>query len=326
MITIKKIYKNLAISNNQKKEKKMSKELKAKFDSFWIVCLTTFFGYLGKYRISMLFSKLRDKHDDNTIIDNNTNSTNFTNFYFYFSNETNDNNSYSLGAYDDKTLYLFICGIYVSFILISIILYSIFECCIISKKKNEIIDDSESINSINIEKKNSNTKKGICEKIFECCCIHKLYFEIFNCLLYIESNRIDNNIRSIRCRTACGETIKHYCNEVFCNILSNEENEIKCCCPCCKDYNEEDYDKQVQCFCYCYQEKGCCSWIDKFITNEIQKEIVPFMILYFISNLIIIGCENEYEHMIVNNEFNFEKKKGFFFSFFWFIYYFHYID
>jgi len=81
----------------------------------------------------------------------------------------------------------------------------------------------------------------------------------------------------------CGETIQNYCSNVCANsiglICNNKIKEFKCkCCNCC-EYNEEDYDKDTQYFCYCYQEKGFCEWLDKFITKDIQKEIIPSMVL-----------------------------------------------
>ena len=313
MFTVKEIYKKLAISNNQKFQRNTSNKLKTKFDSYWIVAITTFVGYMIRYGISIFFSKIRDNnYEKNNEINNNknyTNYTNFTDFFFHSNNETNETN-YSDVAHDDKTLFLFIYIIYIFCIVISIILYTFFKCCIVLKKGKQIIENVKNTKSINNEGMISNQKKSKCELLHEYFCIHKIFFEIFNCIFYIETKKVDNSKCKIGCCSACGGIIKHYCNESICNIFSSEDNEINCC-PCCKDYNKEDYDKKVQFFCYCYQEKGFFSWLDKFITNETQKKIVPFMFLYFISNLIIIGSEKKYKDKIENNKFSLQEKKSF---------------
>ena len=292
---------------SSKIEKKMSKESKTKLDSFWIVCITTFAAYMIKYRLTIFISNLRDNNEEeNYKKDNNTVPIDFLN---YMDNKTNNNTIHSF-SFNDKELFLFICGIYFVCILVSILIYWIFKCCIISDKE----ENNNSL-SINNEEKKLKQKKDKSRKCLELCYIYKKFFEILNCFFYIESNIIDNKNRKIGCCTVCGETIKHYFNEAFCNILNNVDIEIKCC-SCCKDYDQEDYNKNQQCFCYCYQKRGCCDWIDKFITNETQKEIVPCMILYFISKLIIIGCEREYENMIENGLFNVERKNNFVLYFF----------
>ena len=92
------------------------------------------------------------------------------------------------------------------------------------------------------------------------------------------------------------------CNSFMSCVFCHEENpdptdiiNCCCCCSCCLEYDEDDYDKDKQFFCYCYQVKRKQKWLNKFLTNEIQMKIVPYLIEYFILRLSIIGFEKQYE-------------------------------
>jgi hypothetical protein len=82
----------------------------------------------------------------------------------------------------------------------------------------------------------------------------------------------------------------------------SQKKKFKCKCSNCCKYNEDDYDKDTQNFCYYYQEKSFCEWLDKFITNDIQKEIIPSMVLYFLSRLVTIGSEEDFNNKKDNLE------------------------
>ena len=82
-----------------------------------------------------------------------------------------------------------------------------------------------------------------------------------------------------------------------------------CCCCCCIEYNEEDFKKDNQFFCYCYQAKRSYSWLNKCLTNEIQQKIFPYLIEYFILRLSIIGFERQYEF----NHIDFEIEENYIF-------------
>lgn len=140
------------------------------------------------------------------------------------------------------------------------------------------------------EKKHKNKNKGK-------CCVWKSFFQIFNCIFYIESTDVENKNKIGNCKL-CGETFKNYCDNCYCS------------CFCCK-YNKDDYDKDSQLFCFCYQEKGYCDWIDKFLANDIQKELLLCMILYFISKLKTIGYEKEMKNINENEGFNLLEKMEF---------------
>ena len=184
---------------------------------------------------------------------------------------------------NEKYIFLILCAIYIFLILLSIILYSIFKYCI-------------------FENKNSEKCNFKCNKY---CCICKIFFKIVNCTFYLENIEVKNSKKTKNCKL-CGETIQNYCSNVCANsiglICPNKIKEFKCkCCNCC-EYNEEDYDKDTQYFCYCYQEKGFCEWLDKFITNDIQKEIIPSMVLYFLSRLVTIASEEDFNNKKDNLE------------------------
>ena len=128
-------------------------------------------------------------------------------------------------------------------------------------------------------------------------------------LLHLVRNAIDHGIESqeqrkllkkdpkekIGCIRLCLKSIKNCCNEAVCYTFKNCEEDCECCCCCCCDYREEDYDKDSQFFCYCYQAQRKSFWCNKFITNDTQKKILPFMIEYFLLQLITIGFDKQIE-------------------------------
>ena len=151
--------------SNPKIERKTSKEIKKQFNSFWIVSIITLLGYLGKYGISIGFFNLKRKNDekyfqnDNATDYNNTNHTNINEFVFSLNNESitpiiNESYYYIIDEYD-KDLFFYICIIYFISISLSIGIYSIFKCCVITKKETDILP-----NIIN-EKNSSKSKKNL---------------------------------------------------------------------------------------------------------------------------------------------------------------------
>ena len=307
ILETKQCYKIIKEINSRKlKILKNSKESKRKYNPFWIISVTTLLGYLGKYAILIYFSNLKVKNDekyvrnDNTTDYNNTNQTNITEFNAIFSNEKNNsqiNELYTNIIYEyDRDLFLYICFISFISIFVSIILYWFYQSCIFKKKE--------------VEKKTGESQNSC----LECCCVHEISFGLFNCFFHIESFINSKNERKVGFCTQCGESIKYYFNEALCSIVNNEEYQTNCC-QCCKNYNEDDYDKKIQFFCYCYKEEGLCSWITNFIVNETQKEIIPGTIFYFISKLMIIGSERLYEDFLKNNYSDIQKKKNFAISF-----------
>ena len=277
------------------KKKIIDKNQQIESNCFLIVSRTTIYICFLKYIINKYLI------DDaiTQYYNNYNNKTNQTNINISADNFTE---SYEI----KKAFFIKIYKIYFMLIIISIILYSIFKCCALTKKDESKLDNSinsnnnslpsSSIISLN-KKRNSNC--------YNICCVWKFFFELFNYIFYFESTVVQKKRRKVGCCKLCGETIKNYCDNAFCNIINCQQNKLKCCCCCC-NYNEDDYDKDTQCFCYCYQEEGFCSFIDKFITNDTQKTILPSIILYFLINLMSIGSEKEFMDKMLMNDENYE--------------------
>jgi len=266
-------------------EKKYLK--KESYNSFWFVSVTTMFGFLGKYFISIYISDFKKKNDEKYIQPKNeteeNSNINQTIIMHFLLNETIDNRTIITNQYNfNQKLFLILYSIYILFTLLSIFFYWIFEVSILIKKKDD-------------EEKN---KKEKCT--WECEC------KFINCLCYCERIPLKNGKPKVGCCKLCIETFNNYCELLCCNNIllncGNKKNEKHCCI-----HNENDYIKDYQCFCYCYQQKRFCNWFDKFIINDTQKEIIPCMFLYLIAKLITIKNDNEFENMIENN-LNFGEK------------------
>ena len=108
-----------------------------------------------------------------------------------------------------------------------------------------------------------------------------------------------DNCCKLSCQLCC-ETLNNYCSNLICNMCGCRKNKTENVCCCCSNYDEKHFDKDIQCFCYCYQEKSLLNWINKFFINKTQKTIVICMVLYFISKLSVIGCQNKYENILQN--------------------------
>ena len=174
-----------------------------------------------------------------------------------------------------KIFFIIIAIIYIVNILISIGLYCIFVQIF---EKNEIKDE-----------KGKETSISICQ-----ICGYIIYSK--NVIL----NDIGRCIRCCKCIKLCGETFHKCFEKVICeNILNNSCSSN--CCKCCQ-YNENDYEKNKECFCYCYQKDRKHKWIYNYMTSDIQKKIMPYMLEYFVLQLTTIGFEKEYENFIEYNK------------------------
>ncbi len=74
----------------------------------------------------------------------------------------------------------------------------------------------------------------------------------------------------------------------------SKKKDYEICCNCCCQYKESDYRKNKQFFCYCYQAQRKYYWFNQFLTNDIQKKLVPFMIEYFLLQILISAFEKKY--------------------------------
>ena len=181
---------------------------------------------------------------------------------------------------DIKKLYFYsIIGLYSISVFISIGLYSFLKLIFTKNQKNE-------------KKENSYRVCEICGYI------------IFSQNKITEEGK---NRRCCDCCSLCFKSIKNCCNQAGCSIFrrmnkyANIVPICECCCCCCCDYNEDDYQKKKEFFCYCYQSKRKSNWCNKFITNETQITLAPYMIEYFLIQFSIIAFDKHYEKNKINN-------------------------
>jgi len=272
------------ITDEQKQkllEERISKKEKNKFDFFFMICITTIIGYLGKYGMNLLLNYILKT-------------------YIYH----NDDNF-------DKRIFMFcIMGLYTFSLILSIIIYQIYKCSIFEydkkneNKNNKIIKISQICGYvIYTEKKNpkvparKNCCRLCCESQQNCCnetfgnliplfecrefCLCSICYDCCDCCDCCECWHYFND----RCDDCC---------EDCCNWCENPDCYCSCMCKKCK-YDPDDYGKSEEVFRYCYKAERCCSWCNKFMANDTQKTIFPFMIEYFILQLSTIGFEKHYE-------------------------------
>ena len=147
-------------------------------------------------------------------------------------------------------LLYFIC------IIVSIIIYSIF---------------------VNIFK---NTKKDQKENEYRICQISG--YIIYSQDIKKEREEKPPSVKSIK--LLC-QSIQNCCDKiVYSGLISlircgnKEDNDInEClpfCCTCCCLYKENNFEKDKEFFCYCYQEKRRYKFFSEFISNDVQKKLV----------------------------------------------------
>ena len=291
-------------------------ERKKKFTSLALFSLANFFGYMGKYGIGIGFTYYKQNYISsiNKTLNNNTNNENVINILnnYQVNNDTDipitDNIDINSEITElNQNIFVYIGIIYIACVLLSVFIYFILIYCFFEKKAKK-------------EEKEENKEKACCQ-CCSCCCTNCCeYCKCCNCcncnccfcniilglsgyIFYLErgilledKELIREKEKRIGCCQLCCETINHYCNDVFCfmcNCCNKTENDC-----CFYKYNEDIFDKDAECFCYCYQEKSVFYWVNKFFINETQKEIVICMFLYFFSKLSIIGCQEKYENVI----------------------------
>ena len=295
----------------QEKEKaKANVKKKSRFDSFFMVCITTIIGYFVKYLINLIISEKR-----NLKIDKYITLTNCGNDTDCFNNIIRDNNlsvsNKNLfndlidNIYEDgQNSFYIILFIYGGCIASSILLYTFFVCIF---DKREISQDEEI-------KKNKYRVCEICGYIIysqniifdpyppKCECLRLTCETFVNCM-----NMAICTIGKCKCCKNCDdvdeENSKKKDEDEDDKYIMEQENKI--CRNCCLEYKEEDYLKNQQFFCYCYQAQRKHYWVNKFLTNDVQKKLFPFMGEYFILQLLICAFEKQYFQQF---EDNFETK------------------
>ena len=273
-------------ANFMKRYKRLENEIykkeKNKFDFFIMICLTTTFGYLGKLLMNLVLDSI-------------------------LSHIYGDN-------YEKRIFLIVIMFLYGFCMVISTILYYIYER-----------------STFSLDEKTKEKKKDIkicqmCGFILYCETQKLKEPEKENCCFFNKSEKSkvvvksnyqsnndenENNPNNNCCYSCCEytkgccilfcESIQNCCYETFgyllsillsiCNSCNSQSMHI---CKSCKS-NDIDYKKNKECFCYCYKARRKSLWCNKFFTNMTVKNIFPFMIVYFILQLITIGFEKQYE-------------------------------
>ena len=254
-------------------EEKLDKRKKNKFDFFFMICLTTIFGYLGKYSMNLLL--------------------NYDKRIFLF---------YIMGLYGISLIF--------SILLYFIFRLVIYENDQKDGEKEgkKIIKICQICGYlIYSEKKQAKiTQRNCCclcwESFQNCCNQTFCYFfsvigcdELCSCFDYCCCCGCCMCCYCCNCCDICCE-----CCECDCECYDDFRDwrdDPHCDCSICKNcrYNQNDYRKNEDAFLYCYKVERKCQSCNKFVTNSTQKKIFPFMLLYFVLQLTTIGFEKQYE-------------------------------
>ena len=307
-ITVNDHSQKLANKKNMNQEKKETKQENNKFNSFFMICITTIFGYFLKYIINYVITeKYETNLDEYMNISGCGNDDNCYDKIYTDKNLTNSNSplfeqlkkQYQEDGYD---LFFIIIIIYVGCMGISIFLYSIFVCIFTKNQKEKNVAGNNyrvcKICGYTIYKEDM-----ILNKEPPCCEFCKLICSTTKNCIKMVSQTLNQNLCDI-----CGLCICF--NQTLCpkdnDSDSDDENNNCCCCfSCCKceEYDIKDYKKNTELFCYCYQTKRKQSWFKKYVISDIQKSIFPYMVEYFILQLSTIAFEKQY----LNYDYKSEK-------------------
>ena len=328
-----KMFKEKELRKKEKEKAKANIKKKSRFDSFFMVCITTIIGYFMKYLINLMITEKKnlkiDKYISLTNCGNNTEC--FKNIISDKNLSTTNKNLFNdlIGKiYDDsQNSFYIIIIIYGGCIVLSILLYSFFVCIFDNREKSQ---DEEL-------QKNKYRIYEICGYIIysqniilnphppKCQCLKLLCETFLNCI-----NMAISSIGECKCCNKCDDDEDDKNKEHTENITEDSEKksidddnkntdyininkidndkkdkkdnkENKISDSHCLQYKEDDFLKNQQFFCYCYQAQRKYYWFNKFLTNDIQKKLVPFMVEYFILQLLICAFEKQYFQQFENN-------------------------
>ena len=232
-LSISKTFDENTIRKNLRQERlkeKINKKKENKFDFFFMICIITMMGYLGKYGMNLLLDYILKK-------------------YIY-----KDDN------YDKKLFMYYIMGLYAISLILSISLYQIFKI-IFDKDKNEEKGnkDNKSISICQIcgyiiyteKKKPENPPKKNCCRL--CCenlqnCCNKTFCYL---LSIISCGCCFDYYCCLDCCCCCGEDVEccECCSDFVdcCSDIGNWFDNPDCFCSCiCKKckYDPNDYGKK----------------------------------------------------------------------------------
>lgn len=266
-------------NENSKNDSKIVKDQKIEKNTkgltfFFIVCVTTIFGYYGKYLLNIFIARIYK--EDNK---------------------------------DKKEFFFWIIIIYISSIGLSLLIYFIFRCSFEEKEDDKKDDKNKKKKSkkrsvyqicgyliYSETRKNENKKKQhifcemyrlICKTIYDCS-----DKSIFNCVFC--------GYECHPCLCCCYECDKcclccpcsKCCNCCLCCTC------CRCCIEGCDSIENIDYEPSNFKICYCYQQKRKFKWINMFVNNETQIYLTHIMFNYFLLQFTTIAFERIYKDNI----------------------------
>ena len=304
--------KKIKSKKSVKSDEKESKG-KNKFDSFFMICLTTIIGYFIKYFFNLIITERNDNKkneymdlvgcsNDTSCYDNFIKENNFT-----INNTLNDKLKKIIYDNENKSFYIIII-IYASCIVVSIILYSIFVCIFTKNEKKENADGNK-YRVCEICGYTIYSEDIILNQNPPCCECCKLFCNTTKDCLYMAGFSLNNVIDFCGIGEDCNKCCKKSKDKENQDDEEKEDEEEDeknkkqyCCCYECSDYKKEEYKKNKEFFCYCYQAKRKQTWFNKFLTSDIQKKILPYMVEFFFLQLLTIAFEKQYLSFSTNNE------------------------
>ena len=326
------IFKEKELRKKEKEKAKANIKKKSRFDSFFMVCITTIIGYFMKYIINLIIVEKRNLKIDNyiTLTNCGNNTDCFKNLILDKNLSSSNKNLFNdlIGKIygDSQNSFYIIIIVYGGCIVLSILLYSFFVCIFDKRKKNQ----DEEI------QKNKYRVCEICGYIIysqniifnpqppKCECLKLLCETFLNCI-----NMAISSIGECKCCNKCDDDkdkdnneniiedniddkiddnnkYSDYINMVKTNNYKKDNKDNKISGNSCLEYKEADFVKNKQFFCYCYQAQRKYYWLNQFLTNDIQKKLFPFMVEYFILQLLICAFEKQYfQQFDYNTDTNF---------------------
>ena len=155
-------------------------------------------------------------------------------------------------------------------------------------KKIKSIKDIKDAEKDNNKNKNSYTICKFCGYFYYCAttnkkekqsCIKKFLYGVKDFFVLICKSLLD----------CCNATLCHIINVILCG----EEEKCVCNCECC-GCEKIKYNKISENFCFCYKEKRKYKWFHDYISSQVQKDIIPYVLQYFLLSLIIIAFDKKF--------------------------------
>jgi len=290
-----------------RKKTKISENLKNNktFITFSYITLTTVGSFFADYFFN-IYVIIKNKIEIDEKIKNETYSKYNSNFI----EESYNNNNITYITYkkifeNDKNIFFYTYSLYyIILIVTSIFCYLIvISCCLIKatkkKGKQKIFENIiENNNNDGLIKKAENNL--IINEINENKDSYSLY-KICGFIFYRETTDLRGDISNSKkflycisdfCVLNC-RTLIDFCNITFCSILNIifwcGNNKYKCCCY----FDDIQYNKVSENFCFCYKEKRKYKWLHDYIINDIQKDLFPYLLEFFVLGLIVINMEKK---------------------------------